>query len=105
MINFRRSLKLPTIDGNLVMFCQKKSSVVTYVNANNHQLQLIPHQEGFSLAQLINMNLELEGAFLEGKINLCFFEGFTADLVLYLLRHCRCFVKILHDFKMVDVFV
>ena len=105
MINFGSPLKLPTIDGNLVMFCQKKSSIVTYVNANNHQLELIPHQEGFSLAQLINMNLELEGAFLEGKINLCIFEGFAADLVLYLLRHCRCFVKVLHDFELICVFM
>ena len=44
MINFGCLLKLPTIDGNLVLFCQKKSSVVAYIYANYHQLALAtPH--------------------------------------------------------------
>ena len=106
MINFGCLLKLPTIDGNLMMFCQKKSSVVAYVYTNNNRLELaIPHEEGLSLTHIFNMNVELEGVFFERKINLCIFKGFTADLVLYLLRLSCCFVKIFHDFELIGVFM
>ena len=49
------------------------------------------------------MNVELEGVFLEGKVNVGIFEGFTTNLVLYLWRLSRCFVKIFDEFELVGV--